>query len=390
MDTVDTTEQKELDTELDIPRRRRPLPIILLCLAVLAVIAAAVWFAGRNRSYKQAELSETQEIPAVGQVEMAPFAGGVLRYSSDGASLIDCDGTERWNISYTMNSPHLVTQGNCGALADLAGTRVVVFSSGGLSGSYTTALPILAIAVSGHGVTAVALDNSLNSQIRLYDSKGSQLDILISLEMSMSGYPLALALSPDGNGLVVSTVSSNIGALNSQLVFYNFSVGKNETNRLVGYFNYPGHLLPQVDYLNAKRVVAVTDDRVEVFSLAQENKPQLIKTVMLPGEISSYSVGEDHFAFLCPDRGTGELKLSVYTADGEPCFSETANGAARNLALTAYGTLLLTDQGLKYWSYTGKTCYSGTLARNGQIVLAESRNRLVQFDGSHIYHYTLK
>ena len=390
MDTVDTTEQKELDTELEIPRRPRVLPVILLCLGVLALAASILWLTGRSRSFSRAELEETLEIPAAGNAEYAAFGKGVLRWSRDGASLVDLNGKEQWNISYNMNSPRLVTQGEYGALADLAGTQVVVFSTDGYSGMYTTAMPILTAAVSAHGVTAVALDNSLNSQIRIYDSKGNQLDIMISLEMSLSGYPLAMALSPDGNGLVVSTVSSNIGALNSQLVFYNFSVGKNETNRLVGYFNYDGHILPQADYLNSKRVVAVTDDRAEVFSLAQENRPQLLKTVMLPGEISVYQAAADHFAFLCPDRGTGELKLSVYDSDGNLCFSETANGSVRRLELTEYGALLLTDQGLNYWNYGGKLLFRGELAQNSPTVFADGRNRLVQFDGSHIYHYTLK
>ena len=111
---------------------------------------------------------------------------------------------------------------------------------------------------------------------------------------------------------------------------------------------------------------------------------------LLPGEISVYQAAADHFAFLCPDRGTGELKLSVYDSDGNLCFSETANGSVRRLELTEYGALLLTDQGLNYWNYGGKLLFRGELAQNSPTVFADGRNRLVQFDGSHIYHYTLK
>lgn len=386
-------EKKEEDELYEEPKRwLRPRVLVpLVLLLILAGGAAFYVIQTRNKGFTRADLADSYEVIESTTAQYASFGGGFLRWSTDGISFLGRDGREKWNASYSMNQPKLVMQGDYGAVADLSGRRVIVFSKdSGLCGLYNTAADILGAAVSGKGLTAVALDEGLTSKVQFFEASGNRLDIELSFEMSLSGYPLAMTLSPDGTGLVISFVSANTGALSSQIAFYNFAVGKSEPDRLMGFFKYEEQLLPRVDYLGASRVVAVGDAGIEFFSLAQENKPELIKSVATPNRISVYQAANGHVGIYYADPTTGKLTLSIYDSDGELCFSKETEGSLISFRLEAPGVLALSDTGLTLWNYAGKLRYSGSLSRTGQIMFMSDSRTIMQFDGRHIYRYRLK
>ena len=388
----DQDERKEEEELYEEPKRwlrwKYLLPAALIVLALAA--AGVYWLQLKRKGFTRIDLIGSVEVQGSEGAQYAAFAGGFLRYSPDGVCLFTPEGQEKWNISYSMSQPKLVLQNDFGAVADLSGRKVVVFSKNGLSGSYNTVMDILGIAVSGKGLTAVALDNGLNSLVQMYESSGKRLDIEMSFEMSLSGYPLALALSPDGTGLVISFVSSNTSALTSQVAFYNFSVGKTVPDRLMGFFKYEGQLLPQVEYLSADRVAAVGDSSIEIFSLAQENKPELLKSIALPAQLSVCQLGSRHIGLLYPAPSTGRMTIDVYDGDGALCFSREAGGNYRSLRLESSGVLFLSDDGLTLWNYAGKLRFFGSLSRIGRVMFMSGARTILQFDGSHIYRYRLK
>ena len=382
----------------DIPEEeeRRPIDIRKLILlgaaaaAGLCLILGILLFIRSRRPFAASELMAEITQPASGDDSYALFGSKVLRYSRSGAALTETDGKELWNYSYSFLNPVLVLQGEYGALGDLAGDQILIFNKDGVSGSLRTNSPILAFSVSSHGALAVALDEGLSSVIRFYDRKATALDITIKLEMSMSGCPLALALSPEGSGLMMSVVTSSLGELNSQLVFYNFSVGKSDSSRLIGYYNYDGTVFPELRYLSEKTALAVGDDRLEIFSLEQENKPQLKKEILLEGELQDFACGGGHLAAMLPDRVTGGLKLSVWDLSGNVCFTEDVSGACRMLQLTSDYVLLSADSGITMWNYKGRVRFEGTLAHSGTTVFSLDRKTLLQFDGEKICRYRLR
>ena len=389
----DQDAKKEEEALYETPNRwfrwKYMLPLALILLGITA--GFIYWLQLSRQGFSRADLAASYEVKESSSgAGYASFGGGFLRYSADGVCLFTAEGREKWNISYSMSQPKLVMQGDYGAVADLSGRKVIVFSKNGLSGSYNTVMDIQNIAVSGGGLTAVSLDDGLTSRVQMYENSGKRLDIEMSFEMSLSGYPLTLALSPDGKGLVISFVSGSTTALSSQVAFYNFDVGKSVPDRLMGFFRYDGQLLPQLEYLSSDRVVAVGDSSVEVFSLAQENKPELLKSIPLPGRISVCQLGGKHIGLLYPSPSTGKMTLDVYDADGELSFSRETDGNCRSLRLETEGVLFLSDTGLSLISYTGKTRYSGSLSRTGQVMFMSGSRTIMQFDGTHIYRYRLK
>lgn len=379
------------EREQDMPRRHlRPGRLALLILLVLAVLGSLLWLVFRKRGgFTRAEIEKTFTTAASGQAGAAVFRNGLLRYSADGASFLNAEGRELWNINYSMNAPRFISQGSHALLADMYGNLAVILDDSGECGRFTTAEPIINAAVSSTGVTAVALERDLNSLICFYNETGVRLDIEISQEMAVSGYPLAMALSPDGSGLVMSMVSSQSGSLNSQLVFYNFTVGRSEANRLVGFFNHEGHLLTQINYMSGKRVAAVSEDGLEIYSLEQENKPELKETILFPGEIVSYAAANGHEAFLYPEAGTGDLVLAVYDENGKECFSRKTDSGANSLTLGTELVMLQTGDRVELWTYSGSSYFSGTLPQSGAALFLMGK-KLLQQEGSRIHQYRFR
>ena len=79
----------------------------------------------------------------------------------------------------------------------------------------------------------------------------------------------------DGSGLVAAAGAYLSGELATQIVFYNFSTGRGETNRMVGYFTYKDVLFPEICYMSSQTVAAAGDDRLVFFDLSTETKPQV-------------------------------------------------------------------------------------------------------------------
>ncbi|MBP5154130.1 MAG: hypothetical protein ILP12_03860 [Lachnospiraceae bacterium] len=372
-------------------RRHSLIRRLLIIGGILIVlgIAAFLWVRSRRRVYTEAELIRKTDQSAAASVYTG-FAGGVLRCSPGGLALVGADGHQLWNSGHSMDSPSVTVQEGFGVAADLLGYQAVIFDKNGVTGRITTNEPIHNAAVSSHGVTALVLDSEQSSRIVLFDKTGRQLEITVSLSMSVSGYPLDLALSPEGTGLVVSAVSSTSGALRSQIVFYNFSVGKGESNRLVGYFEYDGVLFPEVAYLSDKRVAAIGEDRIVFFSLNNEADPERLKEVSLSAQIQSVSRGSGHLALVQPASGGSQSQLLVFDAGGSELFKATIPDVSLRTTAGPEYVLMVTDSGLKLWDYSGRLRFDGKLTYPGQEVFALDSRTLLQFDGAAVVGYRLK
>ena len=256
-----------------INRKRlvRLLIVLLLCAAAIFLLVRLLM----RRNYRTADLISDSEQSGGSAVSYLHLGGRILRFSQNGAAMLEGSGKELWNLSYQYAKPKAKLQGNYGAIADIGGTGACIFGRDGISGQIMTNSPILNLAVSEKGTTVLVLEEGMTSRIQFYDRNGKALDISATLEMAISGFPLDVALSPDGTGLIVSTGAYLSGALGTQMVFYNFAVGKGEMNRLVGYFTYDNVLFPEVRYMGGAAAVAVGDDRLVFFDLSTENKPKV-------------------------------------------------------------------------------------------------------------------
>ena len=119
--------------------------------------------------------------------------------------------------------------------------------------------------------------------IYVYDAKGNVL-VYFKTKMSNSGYPVAVALSPDAMLMSVSYLYVDSGVMRSSVAFYNFGeVGQNELHNYVSGFNYTDSVVPYVKFLNGEIAVAVADDRIMFYKGNQ--KPAVLSETLLNQEI---------------------------------------------------------------------------------------------------------
>ncbi len=363
--------------------------VILAAVFLLLLILVVLFLRSRSRVYREAVIDWTAETEAGALSDYLLFDGQLLRASPGGLALFDSRGRQVWNAGFSMENPRVALQGTYGAAADLLGKTAVIFGKKGVTGTVSTIYPIQNLTVSSHGVLALVLDQGSSTRIQFYDREGKELDISVSLNMAVSGYPLSLALSPEGTSLVVAAVSSTSGALKTQLVFYNFSAGKGVSNRMVGYFEYVGTVFPQLAFLSGSRVAAVGDDRVVFISLENETRPEMLREIELDARLTLLDAGSGLLSLVLPAVGGGQSRIQVYGADGRLRFQKELDDHCCCVRNTADYCLMVTEKGICLWDHQGKERFSGPLTYSAQTVFALDNKTLIQCGGSLICGYTL-
>ena len=371
-----------------INRKRlvRLLIVLLLCAAAIFLLVRLLM----RRNYRTADLVSDSEQSGGSAVSYLHLGGRILRYSQNGAAMLEGSGKELWNLSYQYAKPKAKLQGNYGAIADIGGTGACIFGRDGISGQIMTNSPILNLAVSGKGTAVLALDEGTTSRLQFYDVNGKSLDISVTLEMAISGFPLDIALSPDGTGLVVSAGAYLAGGLASQIVFYNFAVGKGEANRLVGYFSYENILFPEIRYMGGGAVAAVGDDRLVFFDVSTENKPKVAEEIVFDTQITAADAGESHVSVV-RSRGSGTgLTLEVFDKAGKKNFETELAEFPRYMEEGSRYVLITSAAGVRIWDYSGRQRFAGLLEQDAQTVFAVGRRTLIQPSGGHLLRYRLR
>ena len=228
--------------------------------------------AGSDSQGEQLALGGSMESAGAGSqfVQYIPFGENMIRYTKDGATYLDASGNNVWTVSYEMRTPISNVNGDYAVIADQQGNEIYICSTSGCTGVAKTQLPITKAAVSSIGVTAAVVEDGTASYVFYFRRDGEELGINIKMLLSGDGYPLDLALSPDGTQIVMSVVHLEGGVLKNKVVFYDFSeIGKNVNNRYVGGFEeeFNGKMAARVRYLNQDTVCAFSDSGLTFISV---------------------------------------------------------------------------------------------------------------------------
>ena len=129
------------------------------------------------------------------------------------------------------------------------------------------------------------LRNENSPRILTYDAAGN---ILVEQQVTMSsmGYPVALALSDDGNTLAVSYLYTEGTSLGSRVVYYNFGeAGQEKADNTAASDEYSGETAADIFFMGNDRSVAVGDNSFIIYEGLET--PEKVKEVTLNREIRS-------------------------------------------------------------------------------------------------------
>lgn len=287
----------------------------LFVIFVFALLGTLVYVQLKNQVYTSYVILSSIARQQYDSSVCLSYGNGFLSYSGDGISYTDAKGNAVWNQAYEMQEPMVRVAGSKVAVADYNGHIIYSISQDGNYIEIDTNLPVREIAVSESGMVAAVLEDTGITWIYLYSSMGETI-AYIRTTMQNSGYPSALALSPDGTLLAVSYLTVDNGTAKSSVAFYNFSsVGQNYVDNFVSGSDYADAVIPFLAFLNNDTSFAVADNRLVIYGGGQ--RPKSVADVLLNEEIQSIFYNESHIGLVFLDTtGNGKYRLDVYNTSG--------------------------------------------------------------------------
>ncbi len=319
--------KKKAEKDYRTKIREHRMRYFLACFSVVLIVAVAgtvFYIQMKNRIYTDYEVKSSVSREMINGTSVLNLDGSILTYSKDGVNCSDTKGNVLWNQTFEMQNPIVATQGKSAAIADYNGRNIYVMNNQSFLGEITTNLPIRNVVVSANGVVAAVLDDSSVTWIYLYDSEGNELGYF-KTRMKNSGYPLHVALSENGQLVLVSYLYVDSGEIKSKVAFYNFGqVGKNESDNFVSGYDYPDTIVPFGAFMNSSTAFAVADDRIMFYSGGQI--PTSAADQLFDEEIQSVYYNSNYvgLVYLNTD-GENQYRMDVYNTSGNKILSKEFN-----------------------------------------------------------------
>lgn len=319
-------------------------------------------------------------------VEFVYFGENMLKYTKDGATYIDANGKNIWTESYEMKTPIVNVNGDYVAIADQQGNNIYICNKEGKTGIAKTQLPITKVAVSAIGVTAALVEDSTASYIFYYKKDGSSLGIDIKMLLSGDGYPLDLALSPDGKQIAMSVKYMKNDTLKTKVVFYDFSeIGKNVENRFVGAFEeeFDDKMVARVRYLNADTVCAFSDKGLTFISVKNVIPDTEVVTVPVEEKIDSICYSEKYAGVVVDNPSGNPNRIDIYTTDGKRAASFDFDYPYSGVKIDGEQVILYNEESCRVYNLNGHkkfeaqfdfavSCVRSGKSRLGSLIVAGS------------------
>ena len=332
---------------------------VVTVAAVIAAAAALLIFI-EKRSYRSYKTIQTHEQEDVVSNQYEVMAGKILRYSPDGASLVNGEMSAYWSSLYEMQNPIADTNGDWAVIADVDGTSLKIFDKEGETGSVTTSYGIVKARISANGLVAAILDGGDATWINYYDSDGS-LIAENQTHVEDPGYPMDVSVSDNGEIMMVTYQFVDGSETTSYVAFYNFGdVGQSEDDRIVSGYTYEGTVIPQIMYLDGGKSLAVRDDGFTLYKGSQIPKEK--ETVKVDKEIVSTFYDDDIIGLVFKNGNKEKpYTMRVYSTDGNLKFEKDFNIPYTTIKVSDGNILLYNSSQVCVMNSRGVEKYSGTI-----------------------------
>ena len=344
----------------------------LLIIAVIAVIAVIIRIQYKNHVYTGYSVVTEAERQKASDAKDMRLGTSILTYSKDGAHLTDAKGNIPWNQTYEIQDVVLDISGSVVAIGNYNGRDIYVLNEKEQLCKISTTMPIRNLAVSENGTTTVIIYDTSVTYINTYDSAGN-LIFSGQAHMSGSGYPAAVALSPNGKMLEVSYIYVDAGTVKTTVAFYNFgSVGDNYKDYLVCGYDYTDTIVPEVGFLSNTTSYAVADSRLMIYS--GDEQPSVKSEYMYDREIRSVFSGSGHVGVVTlSDKKENKYRLDVYNATGELDGSFYFDTDYSEIFFEKDDFVIYNDSECRIISYDGKSKFEGNFSTSVNVMVPTDR-----------------
>lgn len=342
-------------------RRRYRRNVALVVLTTLLLTAAVIlWMC---RGYTRAELKRIAVLTAEDSSDYANLGGNVVQYGTSGALCIDQRGNTVWNVSYEMQQPVVSISGNVIAIADRSGYDIYVMDQKGLRGTIRTSLPIHNIAAGESGAVAVIMNDSQTTWVRLYTAEGKEIAYIIR-SMKENGYPIAAAVSPDGETLCLSSIQMSNASVKGNISFYNFGkTGQKAADHIVQHSDYIDEVIPYLHYIDSTTCACVSDAKLYCYWM-NLLRSQGSASVSLPENVQGVFTSESFTGILFVDtKGETQYRMDLYNKRGKKAGSVGFSIPYTDISIAGDKIYVNNDQQCQIYTIGGRCLYDGTFGR---------------------------
>ena len=213
---------------------------------------------------------------------------------------------------------------------------------------------------------------------RLYFKKdGESLGINIKMLLSGDGYPVDIALSPDGKQIVMSVMYMKNGALKNKVAFYDFSeIGKNVNNRFIAAFEeeFDDKMVGRIRYLNDQTVCAFSDKGLTFISVKNVIPDTNVTFVPVDEEIQSICYSDKYAAVVVDSTSGSPYRLDVYNTDGKKVTSIDFDYAYTGALIDGDRLILYNEESCRVYNLDGHEKFNGQFDYSVSLVRA-GKNR---------------
>lgn len=353
-------------------RRIRPNRTMVI-LGALILAAAAGIFIVLNHVDHNYDVLSTVENEDTQSSEYIQMEDDLLKYGNENVSLLSQSGDTLWNQTYDMNDPSASILGDAAVIYDRRGTSMYVVKTEGPVGPISTDFPIVKAEVTISGSVAAILEDGEKTWVNYYSSDGS-LIVENQTRMENNGYPLDLAVSPDGTVIAVSYLIVDSGEISSHLVFYNFGqAGQGQVDNVVAEFTYEDTVVPDLVYFSEGTCLAFRDDGFSVFQ--GEDAPEERQNIGIDTQMISLFYNEEYFGIVTQGEEKSYL-MTLYDPEGRQRCSREFDMEYQSISISGERIVLWDGTQVEIYDLGGKLKFQGDLLEGTVRNLFQmSRNR---------------
>lgn len=279
---------------------------------------------------------------------------GMVKYSKDGVAMTNKSDTVLWNQTYEMASPTMTSAGDYVAVGDIGANTIYIFNEYGQLGRVSTDVPIQEIQISEQGVVAAVLSDTSSNYINLYDKQGNSLGS-IKASLENTGYPLAIALSPDASKLAVSYLIVKSGSMQSRIVAYDFS--DVEGDHLLDTQELEG-LYPKAAFLDSREMVLFGE---KGFVLYQADSKKIETQENFESEINSVFCTNQKLGFIFKNEDdNGKYRMEIYNKAGKKSSTYYFDLDYSGMTADDDEVILYNDEEMLIYQMGGRVRFRGT------------------------------
>lgn len=371
------TQQQDKDiTNKFIKKNKKGISVILIAIVTIIIIVIAICALTQRTYNSYSVLKSTPRTDSMTKGYLR-YNSDIIKYSTDGITVISQDLKTIWSASYSMKNPSVAMSGEYIAVADIGGKEINVYDKKGNAKKIENARKICQVEVSDSGMVAIMTKENMAYYISIVNSSKKYIDI--KTRIKEDGYPVDMAFSNDSKKLVTSYMRIEDGEVNNYVTFYNFAeVGKNYESRIVKGDSYGKVMVPKVDFVDSDTVCVFSQDRFIVYKM-KATPEEVFKTKKYEQTIRSIICRDNYVGIVVDGKKEDEKTIHLWTVDGRKKLTKSINYDYDKIDIYKDDIVMSTEQDALIIRTSGKIKFRGEFKEEVEYIIPYNNRQKFYF-----------